>query len=168
MSLRSVVFAAFVTFGLAPALANPLENELAALSNSCWERTYDAAHLKAHPLQRTVKIRLSTEAQDDGNIHAELGLNLRQRNGAGRPFDYAASSYCKVRGAALACPSEWDAGTFLLEKSRDGLLIHNRNMIVNPSNYDSEDIAPGSVELSKTDDKSFLLTRIKDEGCGIY
>jgi hypothetical protein len=40
-------------------------------------------------------------------------------------------------------------------------------MIVNPSNYDSEDIAPGAVNLGKSDDKAWLLRRIKDEGCDL-
>ena len=160
--------AAFLTLGLAPALANPLENELAALSNSCWERTYDAAHLKAHPKQMVAKIRLSTEVQDDGNIVASLGINLRQRDGAGR-FDYKAYGYCQPKGGALACPSEWDAGTFSLEKGRNGALkIKNSRMIVNPSEYDSEDIADNAVDLGKSDDAVWLLTRIKDEGCDLF
>ena len=168
MSLRSAASAAFIMLGLAPALANPLEKELAGLSNTCWERTYDAAHLKAHPKQRTVKIRLSTEVQDDGSIVGQLGINLRKRNGAGGRFDYTAFGYCKAQGAALACPSQWDAGTFLIEKAKGGLLVHNRGMIVNPSNYDSEDVAPGSVDLSVSDDKSWLLRRVENEGCDIY
>ena len=168
MSLRSAALAAFVTLGLAPALANPLEKELAALSNSCWERTYDAAHLKAHPLQRTVKIRLSTEVQDEGTIRAELGVNLRKRNGAGGQFDYAAPAYCEARQDFLACPSEWEAGSFLIEKAKGGLMVYNKGMIINPSNYDSEDIAPGSVDLYESDDKQWLLRRVEDEDCAIY
>jgi hypothetical protein len=168
MSLRSAASAAFIVVSLAPALANPLERELAALSNSCWERTYDAAHLKAHPGQRTVKIRLSTQVQDDGSIVGQLGINMRKRTVAGGRFDYAAFGYCKARQDAIACPSEWDAGTFLIEKAKGGLLVHNKGMIVNPSNYDSEDIAPGAVDLYESDDKSWLLKRIEDEGCDIF
>ena len=169
MSLRSAASAAFMMLGLVQALANPLEEELAASGgNSCWERSYDAAHLTAHPGQRTVKIRLSTEVQDDGSIVGQLGINLRKRNGAGGRFDYTAFGYCKAQGAALACPSEWDAGAFLIEKARDGLLVRNKRMIVNPSNYDAEDVAPGAVDLSASDDKSWLLRRIEDEGCDIY
>jgi hypothetical protein len=149
------------------ASASPLENELAAMSNSCWERTYDAAHLKVHPKQLVTKIRLSAEAQDDGSIAASLGINLRVRRG-GQKFDYTAFGYCKVKGAALSCPSEWDAGSFTLEKAKGGLLVRNRKMVVNPSNYDSEDIAPGAVNLAKSDDAAWLLSRTADEGCDLY
>ena len=168
MFLRIAALAAFITLGLAPALANPLEKELAGLSNTCWERTYDEAHLKAHPSQRTVKIRLSTEVQEDGTIRAELGVNLRRRTGAGGRFDYAAFGYCEARKDFLACPSQWEAGSFLIEKAKGGLKVYNKGMIVNPSNYDSEDIAPGSVDLYESDDKQWLLKRSSDEGCDIY
>ncbi len=168
MSLRSAAIAAFVMLGFAPAFANPLEKELAALSNSCWERSYDAAHLKAHPGQRTVKIRMSTEVQEDATIRAELGINLRKRTGQSGPFDYVAFGYCEARKDFVACPSEWDAGSFLIEKAKGGLKVYNKGMIVNPSNYDSEDIAPGAVDLYESDDKSWLLKRIKDEGCDIF
>jgi hypothetical protein len=161
-------FALFIPLLAAPALANPLEEELAGLSNSCWERTYDAAHLKAHPLQRTVRIRLSAEVQDDGNIAATLGINLRKRTGQGGRFDYAAFGSCKARQGFLDCPSEWEAGSFLIEKAKSGLKVYNKGMIVNPSNYDSEDIAPGAVNLYESDDKQWLLRRVTGEGCDIY
>ena len=166
MSLRSAALAAFIMLGLAPALANPLEKELAALSNSCWERTYEAAHLKAHAKQKVVKIRLSTEVQDEGTIYASLGINLRKP--AGRRFDYTAFGHCEAKGGALSCPSEWDAGSFSLEKAKGGLLVRNHKMIVNPSNYDSEDIADNAVDLGKSDDAVWLLSRINDEGCDLY
>ncbi len=151
------------------AFANPLETELAGRGgNTCWERIYDAAHLKAHPLQRVAKIRLSTEVQEDGTIRAELGLNLRKRLGDGARFDYAASSYCTAKKDFLTCPSEWEAGSFLIEKAKGGLKVYNKGMIINPSNYDSEDIAPGAVDIYESDDKQWLLRRVTDEGCDIY
>jgi hypothetical protein len=168
MSLRSLTFAAFVILGLAPALGNPLEKELGALSNSCWERTYEAAHLKAHPGQLVTKIRLSTKVQDDGGIFASLGINLRHRGGGG-PFDYKAYGACLAKGGALQCPSEWDAGMFSLEKGQGGALkVKNSGMIVNPTIYDSEDIAGNAVDLGKTDDGVWLLSRINDESCALF
>jgi hypothetical protein len=152
-----------------PALANNLEAFLAAKGgNSCWEQTYDAGHLKTKPKQLVTSIRLSAEVQDGGAIHADIGFNLRKRTGQSGPFDYAAGSYCVAKGAALACPSEWDAGIFTIEKSGNGILVKHSGMIVNPSNYDSEDIADNAVDLSKSDDASFLLRRAQEEGCDIY
>lgn len=161
--------ALLLSFLATPALANTLETFLSSNGgNSCWERTYDAAYLKSRPKQLVTKIRLSTEVQDDGSIYAQIGFNMRQRNGTGGPFDYAAGSQCSAKGAAIACPSEWDAGIFTIEKSGDGILVKHSGMIVNPSNYDSEDIADNAVDLSKSDDASFLLRRAKAEGCDIY
>jgi hypothetical protein len=152
-----------------PALANSLETFLSSNGgNSCWERSYDAAHLKAHPKQLVTKIRLSTEVQDDGSIYAQLGFNMRKRTGQGGGFDYAAGSQCSAKGAGISCPSEWDAGVFTIETSGEGLLINNRGMIVNPSNYDSEDIADNSVDLSKSDDATWLLRRLDNDSCDIY
>jgi hypothetical protein len=169
MPLRIALTAAFAAFALTGAAANPLEDELARASNTCWERSYDAAHMKAHPKQLVAKIRLSTEVQDDGSIVAQLGFNLRKRNGVGGAHDYAAFGICKAKGEGITCPSEWDAGTFSITKGKGGaLLVSNRHMIVNPSNYDSEDIAPGAVDRGKSDDAVWMVTRIKDEGCDIY
>ncbi len=167
MQLRIPVLSlAFLLAAILPLAANPLESELAAMSNSCWERTYDAAHLKAHPKQLVTKIRLSTEVQDDGNIYASLGINLRQDQG--RKFDYSAFAPCQAKGAALSCPSEWDAGAFSLEKAKGGLLVRNKDLIVNPSNYDAEDVAPNAVSLGKSDDAAWLLMPSADEGCDLF
>jgi hypothetical protein len=157
-----------------PALANSLETFLSSNGgNSCWERSYDAAHLKAHPKQIVTKIRLSTEVQDDGSIYAQLGFNLRKRTGEGGRFDYAVGSQCSAKGEAISCSSEWDAGTFEIELLKagtliTGVLITNKGMIVNPSNYDSEDIADNSVDLSKSDDAAWLLRRLDNDSCDIY
>jgi hypothetical protein len=124
--------------------------------------------LKSHALQRVVRVRLSAEVMDDGSVHADIGFNLRERTGSGGGFDYAAGAYCEARGEAISCPSEWDAGSFLIERKGADILVSNKGMIVNPSNYDSEDIAPGSVDLSKSDDTSWLLRHSDDEGCDIY
>lgn len=151
-----------------PAAANPLKESLAADGNSCWERTYNGTHLKAHPKQRVVKIRLATEVQDDGTIYAQLGMNLRERTYSGK-FDYAAVAFCKARGEGLRCTPEWDAGHFTIERTgKSALLVRNSRMIINPSNYDSEDIAPGAVDLGNSDDRSWRLNRKSDEGCNIY
>ena len=169
MSLRIASLALFAALGMTGAAANPLEDELASASNTCWERSYDAAHLQAHPQQQVTKIRLATEVQDDGSIVAQLGFNLRGRSGAGFRHEYTAFGYCKAQGKGIACPSQWDAGTFSISKGKGGtLLVTNRHMIVNPSNYDAEDIAPGAVDLGKSDDAQWMVTRIENESCDIY
>jgi hypothetical protein len=158
----------FMALAASPTLANPLEKELASASNTCWERTYNAAHLAAHPKQLTAKIRLLTEVQEDGSILASIGVNPREPGGSGR-FDYVAYGHCKPKGGALTCASEWDAGSFTLEKiSKGGMKVKNSHMIVNPFNYDSEDISDKALDLGKSDDAVWLLARIGDEGCDLY
>jgi hypothetical protein len=165
MRLRFAIFILLLSF---PALANPLEKELAAAANTCWERTYNAAHLSTHPQQLTQKIRLSTEVQDDGSIVASIGIRPREPGGSGL-FDYVAFGYCTPKGSALRCAPDWDAGSFTLEKGAKGeMKIRNGHMIVNPFNYDSEDISDKALDLGRSDDAVWLLARIGDEGCDLY
>ena len=166
MLCRAILFAAVSAL---PASANEVEKILTAGGgNSCWERTYDAARLASHPKQQVVNIRLSAESQDDGSVVAQLGINLRQRTGEGGKHDYTAFGYCKAKGARTTCSPEWDAGSFTIEMAKGGVLVKNRGIIANPSNYDSEDISDKAVNLGKSDDKAWLLQRSNDESCGIY
>jgi hypothetical protein len=158
----------FIALAASPALANPLEQELAGASNTCWERTYNAAHLAAHPRQVTQKIRLLTEVQDDGSIMASIGIRPREPGGSGL-FDYVAFGSCTPKGSALKCAPEWDAGSFALEKvSKAEMKVRNSHMIVNPFNYDSEDVSDKALDLGATDDAVWVLARIGDEGCDLY
>jgi hypothetical protein len=160
--------ALIIALAASPALANPLEKELAGASITCWERTYNAAHLAAHPKQLTGKIRLLTEVQEDGTIFASIGINPPEPSGAGL-FDYVAFGYCKPKGGALRCAPEWDAGSFTLEKASAGeMKVRNSHMIVNPFNYDSEDISEKALDLGNSDDALWLLARIGGEGCDLY
>jgi hypothetical protein len=77
-----------------PALAAPLmltftntvlvEGQVLPNRDACWKRIYDDAHLKAHPIQQVVKIRLlhllSRWPQSaQGVTFIELEMNLRTR-----------------------------------------------------------------------------------------
>jgi hypothetical protein len=163
MQLRLALVLAFMA---APAFARPLEDELPVHSAACWQRTYDAAHLKAHPKQKVARIRLAhTGGEADGTLYLALDINLRKRANYGA-FDYVLGGYCKPDGAALTCVPEWDAGSFTIEKGpKQTLLVRNHHMVVNPSNYDSEDIADNAVDLSRTDDAVWLLKPVYPENC---
>jgi hypothetical protein len=150
------------------AAANALTEALAAAGSTCWERVYDAAHLKSHPRQRTVHIRLATDVQDDGVIVAALGMNLRKRIGDPR-FDYATTGFCKARGAALVCAPEWESGSFTLERGKgDTLVVRNGGLVMNPASHAAEEIAGDAVDLGKSDDKAWLLRRRDDASCEVY
>ena len=131
--------------------------------NSCWQRVYSAPELAAHPKQRVASIRLISEVQEDGSLAASLDLNFRVRTHTWK-YDYDISGFCKAHGQGLLCQPEWDAGTFVLEKgARNGLRVRNQKLIVNPSNFDSEEVAPGAVDMSKSDDAVWLLFAAKDD-----
>ena len=167
MSLRPAASAALSLFCFAsPAAARPLEAELPTRGEACWQRIYDAAHLKAHPKQMVARIRLThTGGSVDGQFYLTLDMRLRKRAGA-HGHDYKLGGYCKSEGARLTCAPEWDAGTFTVEKGPGKTLrVRNHQMIVNPFEYDSEDIADDAVDLGKSDDASWLLKLVYPENC---
>lgn len=170
MSLRLAAFSALCVLSLtSPAAARPLEDELPLQGEACWQRIYDAAHLKAHPKQKVAHIRLAHRGNsEDGTLYLSLDMNLRKRTNTGK-FDYVLGGYCKPSGTSLTCTPEWDAGTFSIEKGpKKTLLIHNHHMVVNPSNYDAEDIADKAVDLSKSDDATWMLQLVYPENCEGY
>jgi hypothetical protein len=132
---------------------------------ACWQRVYTAAELKKHRRQKVSMVQLLVETQEDGSVAATLGLNLRKRTGEGK-YDYAMGGTCKPKGQTLACTPQWDAGSFILEKgARDGLRVKNRKLVINPSNYDSEDIADKAINFRKSDDAIWLLFAANEAVC---
>jgi hypothetical protein len=70
---------------------DPLRVRFEKRANVCHARTYDTAHLKAHPDQKVVAIalrtigRLKKQSPDDGNLPAlEVRLSVKLRDGATR------------------------------------------------------------------------------------
>ena len=162
--------ALIATIGLAasllagPADARPLETELPPKRAACWERSYDAAHLAAHPLQKVSRIRLvhlpgDWKAEASRGFYVVLYLDLRQRVKAASDYDYQISGFCKPRGQGVRCVPEWEAGSWLLERGPGGTLdIRNGGIIANPNPYDAEEIADDAVKIpAKPDDGVWRL-----------
>lgn len=157
------------TFGLAvslasPAGARPLESELPPKRAACWERSYDAAHLAARPLQKVSRIRLvhlpdDWKAEPSRGFYVVLYINLRQRAKAASDYDYQISGFCKPRGQGVRCVPEWEAGSWHIERGPDGALdIRNGGIIANPNPYDAEEIADDAVRIpAKPDDGVWRL-----------
>jgi hypothetical protein len=164
---RAAVVSALLIAAL-PATARPLESELPPKRDACWERSYDEAHLRAHPQQKVAKIRL---VHKPGNWHAEphaavyivLYFNLRQRMTTHR-FDYQLGGFCKLQDKGLRCVPEWDAGSWRLESGPQGALdIRNGGIVANPNPYDAEEIADGAVKIpAKPDDGLWRLMPASD------
>ena len=162
MSRAAVLALMLILPPLMPASARPLERELPLRREACWERSYDAAHLAAHPRQKVAAIRLLHSPPQDGSapgkVYLQLHFNLRERKSSSN-YDYAYGGYCKAAGQALRCESEWEAGIFHVLRGPGGTLdVRNSGIIANPSNYDSEDIADNAVKLpAKPDDGTWRL-----------
>lgn len=167
MKFRIAAVLLLATFSLPNvALANELQDSLAKAGYSCWARTYDEAHLKAHPKQLIANIRLSPKVQPDGAIAITLGFKIRGKAGGGGRFGYNAFAFCKPNGAELKCVPEWAAGYFSVKTGpRNKLSVTNHGLVVNPSNYDSEDIADEAIDLGKADDKVWVLSSVYPENC---
>ena len=134
---------------------------------ACWQRVYTAAELKKHKRQKVAMALLSVETQEDGTVSATLGLNLRKRQSDWK-YDYSIGGLCKPKGQTMLCTPEWDAGSFVLEKgAREGLRVKNRKLVVNPFDYDSEDISPKAVDLRKSDDAIWLLFPADAAACKV-
>ena len=160
-----LAFAASPTVAAAKAKVKKPKENLAKVA--CWQRVYSTADLRKHRRQKVAMVQLTLETQGDGSVAASLGLNLRKRTGTWK-YDYGIGATCKPQGQTMMCKPEWDAGTFVLEQgARGGLRVKNRKLIVNPSNYDSEDIADNAVNFRKSDDAIWLLFPAEPKVCAV-
>lgn len=151
------------TVFLEAAAARPLERELPRGRQACWERSYDAAHLAAHPLQKVVRVRLlhlpgSWREQPYG-FYVQLSFKLRGSR-SDKAFDYQLGGFCKAAGNGLRCTPQWDAGAWRLSSAPGGALdVGNDGLIANPDPYDAEEIADDAVRIpAKPDDGVWRLT----------
>jgi hypothetical protein len=84
------------------------ESQLLPNQDTCWERIYDDAHLKAHPRQQVVQIRLfhlpsHWPRPAPGVTFVALEMNLRARTHGSDAFDYSLGGFCQPsRGGCAA------------------------------------------------------------------
>jgi hypothetical protein len=153
-----------------PVLAVPLilaattvvmaESPLLPNRDTCWERIYADAHLKAHPRQQVVKIRLfhlpSRWPQPaSGVTFVALEMNLRTRTHGGDAFDYSLGGFCRPSPGGLRCEPEWRAGSWQIEPGAKGsLIVRNDDITVNPSASAGEERADNAVTLKAANDEA--------------
>jgi hypothetical protein len=141
----------------APVMA---ESQLLPDRDACWERIYDDAHLKAHPRQQVVRIRLrhlpSRWPQPaQGVTFVELEMNLRTRTHQSDAFDYSLGGFCKPNPGGLRCEPEWHAGSWQIERGANGsLIVRNNDITVNPSSSAAEERSDDAVTLKAADDEA--------------
>ena len=76
------------------------ESQLLPDRDTCWERIYDDAHLKARPRQQVVQIRLfhlpsRWPRPAPGVTFVALEMNLRARTHRSDAFDYNLGGFCQ-------------------------------------------------------------------------
>ncbi|HRE22144.1 MAG TPA: hypothetical protein PKW21_14110 [Rhabdaerophilum sp.] len=170
MSRTAALSIAVTLAGCAVALAAPLEKQLPHGRAACWERTYDAAHLAAHPGQMVTGIKLAkvAESTDFPQTAVTLYINLRKRTAeSDGGYDYSNTAFCKAAGVGLACENEYGLGRFRIEPAPNGgVIIRNPGIWANPNPYDAEEKADGAVSIpARPDDGSWLLDRKITANC---
>jgi hypothetical protein len=159
-----------VQLPLVPLLAAPLvlaattmvmaESQLLPDRDICWERIYDDAHLKAHPRQQVVRIRLfhlpsHWPQPASGVTFVALEMNLRARTHGSNAFDYSLGGFCQPSPGGLRCEPEWHAGTWQIERGANGsLIVSNGDITVNPSSSAAEERSEGAVTLAAANDEA--------------
>jgi hypothetical protein len=102
-----------------PAVADTLVDAMFRPGTDCYARTYDTAHLVAHPDQQVTEMAIGPwGARFDGDRFLLL-VNVRVR---GESDVLSGLGYCTY-GDTLDCDMEGDAGTFWVERQGDSLML---------------------------------------------
>ena len=164
-----------------PVLAAPLvlaattmvmaESQVLPDRDGCWERIYDDAHLKAHPRQQVVQIRLfhlpsRWPEPAPGVTFVALEMNLRARTHRGHTFDYSLGGFCLPSRGGLRCKPEWHAGSWQTESGANGsLIVRNDDITVNPSASAAEERSEDAVTLKAANDEAAWQLQRTSEPC---
>ena len=116
----------------------------------CYARTYDKAHLAAHPDQQVRQFFTTANAaegrDDDGAFYLAFGFVLRELDER-----FSSEARCTPRGDGAACQTEGDGGSFTLAPRPDGVLIEVNDFLAveGPETF--------SPDLAESDDRAFRL-----------
>ncbi|MEW7008505.1 hypothetical protein [Lentilitoribacter sp. EG35] len=155
-----------------PAIAQelPLESHFHGIE-SCYGRTYSAAHLDKHPDQQVIDIGIShfpTKQQllgmdspnqpypDTPKFVAKLALFKR-----GQDIRWEADAFCEPDGKRIKCNLECDAGNFYLTEHKSGGLLLTGGSDLS---FDSCDAGDRTL-MREPDDTSFLLQSVPRSIC---
>ena len=141
---------------------------------ACFTRTYDAAHLKAHPKQNVTNMTLLADSPYDGEADPArsytltMGINFRTLK-----KQFQAYGGCDGTDAAqksLNCYIDCDGGSIKVRpKDANSILVDipTGARIYDPSKLDDDnggqDVPPKAEFAS--DDKTFLLARVPLDQC---
>lgn len=118
--MRHFVFACSVLFAT-PVLAQSTVDRVFGPGAPCFSRTYDAAHMDAHPAQQVTMIVISADTEDMAHDTTDDRLLLVDVITRDHKVPYSGIGYCAATSTGLACLLEGDAGRFTLT-GQDGRL----------------------------------------------
>lgn len=150
--------------GLALACLQLLSSAAASAEplNGCFSRTYDAAHLAAHPGQTVsaMKLKLKPRQMDDGyNFGAELRFGFREDKRA-----FFAVGICKDTAGTLTCSLDQDAGQLTVQPAEGGVSLSPISDVRadSESGDESEYV---TVKAANAEDRDFRLRSVAASEC---
>jgi hypothetical protein len=182
MRISSIVLVCATIFFSLPAFAapdeekkeSPLPSHLPLKTEACFGRTYDAAHLAAHPKQRVTSFYLAREFKPDPNLEFEQTSEQEMKDYDGANSSIGVSAYVRFRDRKgvytnglschkyennrVRCGVDCDGGSFNLKISGPSLLLENEGFVVVGGCGASEDEQENEEHVSPgADDKVFRL-----------
>jgi hypothetical protein len=103
MPAHALPQAVFAVAALTASVTQAASQDASALYDTCFARTYDAAHLAAHPGQRLTAISVNFQVFED-DLLASVIYTLRY----GTKFGFSGACYVKIEGGFLcdACVND--------------------------------------------------------------
>jgi hypothetical protein len=140
------------------ALAGPAQaaspwDQMFPQPSSCYQRTYSADHLAAHPAQRVTGMTLAAAPEVPADPWPAVALVVSLRGPGGGTAQ--ALAYCENEGGAtLYCMMEGDAGAFTIEPANGGAVLVTVGRDGMSLETDTDFI---TLEARRGDDRSFIL-----------
>lgn len=150
--MRAVILSLFATLSVSVSAAAGLPD-----TSACYERTYGARHLAAHPGQKVRRIAAAYSVFD-GGVQVHLDVWLR-----GDPTHYAMYADCSANDWGMLCKTDFADGGFwrVTATPKGGLLVTNGDVWMNPYLSDSQQPLPQGRRLrAKPADRSWALIRL--------
>lgn len=163
-----------------PVRAGALDRYFSGDRNSCYQRVYSAAHMRAHPDQtvKTIafdhfpnlwgtygpdgKVRFDEKKRD---VYFAIKVSFR-----GSREVFSESGVCYRRGETLRCGIDCDGGGFELRARQDGRLqlktgSYGFRVVGKGGGCGGADEGAMRQVTRKTDDRVFLLSRLPAHAC---
>jgi len=153
---------------------SPLPSHLPLKTESCFGRSYDAAHLSAHPKQRVTSFYLAREFKEDRNLEFDPTPEQELKDNDGEYGRININAYVRFRDrkgvytnglscgkgddGKVRCGVDCDGGSFDLKASGASLLLENQGFVVVGGCGASEDEQENEEHVMPgADDKVFRL-----------